>query len=160
MGPIQSQGTLGNACFPNDTCNAGLICQAKACVAPGSDSGTGNDGASDGATGDGATGDGATEAGMVNDAGLPCPGASILHPGDNETRASGTNVPFVGNARDATCKPITEGGLVWKESLGGQIGTGGTFNYSFAAKGTRTVTLTATDGAANSYTATITLTIN
>ena len=130
----------------------------------GSDTGPiptqGTDGAADATNDSGPTSDGAISAdGATNDAGLPCPGASILHPGDNETRAAGSNVPFVGNARDATCKAIPEANLVWKESLGAQIGTGNSFGYVFNTKGTRTVTLTATDGA-SAYTATIVLNIN
>ncbi len=127
----------------------------------GSDGGviSGGDGGSPDAAVDASNDAAGTDAapdGTVDDAGLPCPGASILHPSDGETRGMGTNVPFVGNARDATCKPITDGNLVWKDSLGGQIGTGGTFNYAFPTKGTRTVTLTAN----GTITASITLTID
>lgn len=126
---------------------------------PGTDGGGGgSDAAADTATASDAapTTDASPDGSTLDDAGLPCPGASILHPGDGETRGVGTNVPFVGNARDANCKPITDGNLVWKDSLGGQIGTGGSFGYAFPTKGTRTVTLTAN----GTITASITLTIN
>ena len=49
-----------------------------------------------------------------DDAGNPCPGATILHPG-TESRKVGTSVPFVGRARDATCTAITGNKLVWTQ---------------------------------------------
>lgn len=154
--PVFEQGALQGACFPNGTCNAGLVCRASVCVAAGDASAAG-----DAANGNDATSpsDGATnDTGVFNDAGLPCPGATINHPSDNETRGANTQVPFVGGARDATCKPIEGQNLAWDDN-GTPIGTGASFNYSFTTKGTRTITLTATDGGSK-YKATISLTIN
>ncbi len=140
--PILVQGAAQGACFPNDTCNAGLVCKSKVCVAASS-ADSGSDSSST----------------TFNDAGQPCPGVAINHPGNNETRGAGTQVPFIGLARDATCAPITDGSLVWDDN-GTQIGTGGNFSYSFKTPGTRTITLTATDQASNKYKASITLIVN
>ncbi len=95
-----------------------------------------------------------------DDAGLPCPRVTITHPSDNQTRAVDSSVPFSGDARDAKCQPIIDGNLVWTESPGGQIGTGGAFVHTFTTTGTRTITLSATDSASDVYKATITLNVN
>jgi hypothetical protein len=110
--------------------------------------------AGDGSTTDLASADAAT----YNDGGMPCPGASIVHPG-TETRVVNTSVPFVGRGRDPMCNAITGSNLVWTDSIEGQIGTGETFNHSFTMTGTHTVTLDAKDGA-NNYYAMITFMIN
>jgi formylglycine-generating enzyme required for sulfatase activity len=34
-----TQGTEGGTCYPNGTCNAGLVCQGAVCLRPGADSG-------------------------------------------------------------------------------------------------------------------------
>ena len=146
-GPVYATGAAQGACYPNGTCNAGLVCSANVCVAA-VDGGVTND--------SGSSADAATD--VFNDAGLPCPGATINHPSNNETRAANTQVPFIGLARDPQCKPIEGQNLAWDDN-GKPIGTGGTFNYAFTTTGSRTITLTATDGA-NKYKATITLNIN
>jgi hypothetical protein len=141
----RAAGGEGAPCYPNQTCNAGLVCLSSLCVSPGGDGGgsivdlslSANDAAS-----------------RVDDAGLPCPGASIFHPG-SETRMVGTSVPFVGRARDATCAAITGDSLVWTDNLEGPIGKGETFSYTFTKIGAHAVTLTATDGGGNKLTATV-----
>jgi hypothetical protein len=146
-------GSESGPCYPNDTCNAGLACMAGTCIAAGSDGGSVDDMATMGGT-DLAGADSAN----YNDAGMPCPGASIFHPG-TETRMVNMSVPFVGRGRDAMCNAITGANLVWTDSIEGQIGTGETFNYTFTMTGTHTVTLDAKDGA-NDYLAMITFQIN
>jgi hypothetical protein len=153
------QGSEGGACFPNGTCNAGLTCLSNLCVNPEAKpdlSGTSSDLAMSGG------GDGATVDDMAvqrrNDAGEPCPGAEIYHPG-MEQRMVNTSIPFVGRARDAMCNAITGNNLVWTDSLEGPIGTGETFSFTFKMAGQHTVTLRAKDGMGNTYTATVTFTL-
>lgn len=143
-------GSENAACYPNDTCNAGLECVLDTCVKSSSLDMT--------PAGSGDMTVGAMDAATFNDAGMPCPGASIFHPG-TETRKAGTVVPFVGRGRDPTCAPITGANLVWVDSIDMQIGTGETFDHTFTQTGMHTVTLTAKDGPA-SYTAMITFMIN
>ena len=145
-GPVYAQGSAGGACYPNATCNAGLACVGGVCVTSSNDAGS-DVGVTDTGTAD-----------VFNDAGQPCPGATINHPSDNETRGVNTSVPFIGNARDAKCAPSTGQNLAWDDN-GTPIGTGASFNYSFTTTGTRTITLVATDGAAK-YKATIKLNVN
>ena len=97
---------------------------------------------------------------VVDDAGRACPWAEISHPGNGETRSIVDEVPFTGSAREANCVPISGGSLVWTESLTGKIGTGENFAHRFMVPGTRTITLTATEGNGNTLKATITLTMN
>ncbi len=88
------------------------------------------------------------------EAGLPCPGAEIWHPG-TETRVAGTSVPFIGRARDTDCSSITGSRLVWTDSLEGSIGTGEMFSHTFTMTGLHTVTLTATLTGGGTVTATV-----
>lgn len=150
-------GSENGPCYPNDTCNTGLVCLSSVCVQPAGGDGAGevNDLGGDGALSGDAAG---SDASRVDDAGLPCPGANILHPG-TETRMVGTSIPFVGRARDPMCLAITGSNLVWTDNQEGQIGTGETFSYTFTTKGSHTVTLTAKDGA-SSYTAMVTFLLN
>lgn len=86
------------------------------------------------------------------------PVAAIFHPGDGETRAASSSIPFVGEGRDLEDGALTGASLVWTSSLDGAIGTGTSFNASLSA-GTNVVTLTVTDGDGNTATDSITLTI-
>src|SRR5262245_11000586 len=78
----KATGSEQGECYSNGTCNAGLSCLSNFCVKPGSDSGSLQDLS-------------VVDAAKYDDAGLPCPGASIFHPG-TETRMVGTSIPFVG----------------------------------------------------------------
>jgi hypothetical protein len=56
-----ASGGERQACYPNDTCNAGLVCLSRICVAPGSGGtggGAGSTGAGAGGRGTGAGGGG------------------------------------------------------------------------------------------------------
>jgi hypothetical protein len=64
--PAPRAGTEGGACFPNDTCNAGLTCLSTFCVRvvlPGADGGLDGGAGMDGAAGTDASGDGSVDAG-------------------------------------------------------------------------------------------------
>lgn len=174
-------GAERGACFANGTCNAGLNCLSNVCVVPNSSGGTSGSAGTSGTSGNAGNPDGSvlpndsgtsgvdsggepikdagSDAKKVNDAGEPCPGAVIFHPG-TETRDANTSVPFSGRGRDANCVPITGAKLLWTDSIGGgTIGTGETFNHTFTVKGDHTITLTSTDGAGASTTATVTFKI-
>jgi hypothetical protein len=162
-----AQGSERGACFPNNTCNAGLVCLSAVCVNANGDANPGSDAESVDATRDdaGANLDVTPRADVPDvdaqrrtDAGLLCPGADIFHPG-TETRNVGVSVAFAGRGRNADCDPITGGSLVWTDSLEGQIGTGENFNYTFTQTGQHTVTLTARDSSNVNYTASVTFTI-
>ncbi|MBX3233548.1 MAG: PKD domain-containing protein [Labilithrix sp.] len=165
-GPVA--GAERGPCFANGTCNAGLQCLSSTCVAAGSSSSSSGSGTSTSSSSSSSGGqpppeDAGKDADAApqkfNDAGDPCPGAVIFHPG-TETRDANTSVPFSGRGRDANCVPITGAKLVWTDSIGGgTIGTGETFNHTFTVKGSHTITLTSTDGAGASTTATVTFTI-
>lgn len=146
-------GVENGPCYANNTCNTGLTCFSNTCVNASGDASSPTDGFNP-ADLSGQTSDAAT----FNDAGMPCPGATINHPG-TETRNVGTSVPFVGLGRDSMCMPIMGANLVWTDSLEGQIGTGGTFNYTFTMTGSHTVTLTAKSGGLDVATATVTFLI-
>jgi hypothetical protein len=148
-------GTDDGPCYPNDTCNAGLSCVAGTCKPFSDVDASGPDLAGADLAGVDLAG---PDAARLDDAGMPCPGATILHPG-TETRMAGTSVPFVGRGRDPSCAPITGANLVWTVSVDGNIGTGEMFNHTFNTTGSHTVTLAAKDGAAT-YTAMITFMIN
>ena len=162
-------GAERGACLSNGTCNAGLSCLSSVSVASGSvDGSTPGTGDSGGVlNGEDSGGEPIKDSGAadvdaqqkVNDAGEPCPGAVIFHPG-TETRDANTSVPFSGRGRDSNCASITGDKLVWTDSIGGgTIGKGETFNHTFTVKGSHTVTLTSTDAAGASTTATVTFKI-
>lgn len=86
------------------------------------------------------------------------PVAAIFHPGDGEVRAASMSIPFVGQGNDYEDGSLTGSSLVWTSSIDGMIGTGTSFSRMLSA-GTNVVTLTVTDSAGNTGTASITLTI-
>lgn len=163
VGTTPVTGAARGPCFANGTCNAGLQCLSSTCVEPATGTSTSSSSASSSggqpALTDAGTRDADAAPPKVNDAGEPCPGAVIFHPG-TETRDANTSVPFSGRGRDSSCTAITGDKLVWTDSLGGAtIGKGETFNHTFTVKGARTITLTSSDGAGASTTATVTFTI-
>jgi len=64
-------------------------------------------------------------------------------PANGATVTAGTSITFSGSASDTQDGNITSK-LVWKSSIDGQIGTGGSFSRALKA-GTHTITATATD---------------
>ncbi len=89
------------------------------------------------------------------------PFATILHPGDGETRADcPVDIPWTGVALDFEDGNITSS-LVWvsDNAADGQIGTGGNFQACLNGLGLNTVTATATDSNSNTATDAVTLTI-
>lgn len=85
------------------------------------------------------------------------PLATILHPGDGETRP-GTAVPFSGAGRDFEDGALPATSLVWTSSRDGVLGTGASFSRALSP-GVHVVTLTATDLDGNTGVDTVTLMI-
>ena len=154
-----AQGTVNGACYANETCKGGLSCVADTCVDPGKNGGVTADASSDDSSTASDASDAAPDATLFNDAGLPCPGATINHPGP-EPRGVATTIPFVGLARDSTCAAITGPKLVWTDDREGQFGTGEMLSHKFTLTGPHTVTLTATDAQGKTSTATVTFTLS
>ncbi len=86
------------------------------------------------------------------------PFAQINHPGNNQSRPASQPVPFVGVGRDVTDGSLSGGSMKWTSNLDGSIGTGQTFNRTLSA-GVHTITLTVTDSANKTDSASITLTM-
>jgi hypothetical protein len=103
--------------------------------------------------------DAAIDVVLRDDAGQLCPSANINHPG-TEGRPVGMAIQFVGRGRDATCAAVSGAKLVWTDDREGQFGTGDMFDHKFTLTGPHTVTLTATDGQGNTFTATVTFTLS
>jgi hypothetical protein len=88
------------------------------------------------------------------------PYALINHPSDNETRSvADGDFPFAGVGLDLEDGSLTGAALVWTSNLDGQLGTGEAFD-ALPSQGVHTITLTATDGDANTHSMSITLTMN
>jgi|GEM_PF-3211256 len=94
---------------------------------------------------------------MVNPALVPVP--VIFHPSDNETRAAGVAIPFVGHASDPTDGALTGASLVWSSDRDGVIGTGENFSAPLT-QNTHRVTLTATNSLGLKGSVFITLIVN
>jgi hypothetical protein len=71
------------------------------------------------------------------------PSVTIASPSNGATVTAGTSVSFSGTASDTQEGPLTSR-LVWRSSVDGQLGTGGTVSRALTA-GTHTVTATVTD---------------
>jgi hypothetical protein len=71
------------------------------------------------------------------------PTVSISSPANGSTFADSTSISFTGSANDREDGNVT-GYLVWRSSINGQIGTGGSFARSLSA-GSHTITATVTD---------------
>ena len=76
---------------------------------------------------------------IVNDA----PVVTILQPVDGASFDSGTRITFEGTASDTEDGDVTAG-LVWRSSIDGQIGTGGSFSI-ILSDGNHTISAKATD---------------
>jgi hypothetical protein len=86
------------------------------------------------------------------------PVVTISSPVGGSSFTSGSTISFSGSATDTQDGTLTSG-LVWRSSLNGQIGTGGSFSTSALSPGTHTITATATDSATASGQASITITV-
>jgi hypothetical protein len=71
------------------------------------------------------------------------PTVSISSPTNGSSAVEGASISFTGSASDKEDGAIT-GYLVWRSSINGQIGTGGSFARSLSA-GSHTITATVTD---------------
>ena len=71
------------------------------------------------------------------------PTVTISSPADGASFASGAAITFTGSATDQQDSNLTAA-LVWRSSIDGQIGTGGTFTRTLTS-GTHTISATATD---------------
>lgn len=88
------------------------------------------------------------------------PVAAILLPIGGTEFPLGTTVTFAGAGVDAEDGNLTEDSLVWTSSLDDVIGTGVTFEKSDLTPGEHVITLTVTDSADQTDTATVTITVS
>lgn len=88
------------------------------------------------------------------------PVASIDAPADSSVFALDNEVTFTGSATDNEEKALKGNALTWTSSLDGYIGSGTTFTTNNLTRGTHLITLTATDNAGLSDSASVTITIN
>ncbi len=128
-----SQGGVGQACFPNGTCNAGLACLSNLCVnatgaggaagtsgaagtgvaGKGGAGGTSNIGGASGVGGGAGSGGGAAgtsgSAGTAGGAGAGCPSPSQLHPAPSGTTVT-LSCPFSGvdGGAAVSCQPESQ----------------------------------------------------
>jgi chitinase len=109
---------------------------------------TGNEASTDGGDGDTATGDGDGD-GDGDPAVGEVPVAGINSPGEGNEREVNVTFPVTGFATDAEDGDLWDESLVWTDSLEGQIGTGGIFDFTPTVVGSHTLTLSATDSDAN-----------
>jgi subtilisin len=91
------------------------------------------------------------------DPGNSPPSVTIINPANGASFVSGTSISFAGSASDIEDGDLTDS-LVWTSSLGGPIGTGGSFS-AVLSDGTHTVMATATDSDGATGSASITITV-
>jgi hypothetical protein len=72
------------------------------------------------------------------------PVVTITSPDSGVTYNTGTRITFTGTAVDATDGNLTSQ-LIWRSSITGQIGTGGSFSYSSLPAGVHTIIASVTD---------------
>jgi hypothetical protein len=84
------------------------------------------------------------------------PVVEIWHPSDGETRAAGSQIPWIGSGLDPEDGTLTAGSLVWSSSIDGVFGTGERFDAPLSV-GSHLITLSGTDGDANTGTDSITI---
>jgi hypothetical protein len=87
------------------------------------------------------------------------PVVTILLPQQNDGFLAGANVTFFGTADDLLDGDLSAG-LVWTDSVAGQIGTGQTFTVTNLAQGTHTVTARAVNTDSRAGTASVTINVN
>src|SRR6185295_3378217 len=87
------------------------------------------------------------------------PAVSILLPQQNDGFLSGANVTFFGTADDLLDGDLSAG-LVWTDSVQGQIGTGQTFGVTNLQQGVHTITARAVNSDSRAGTATVTINVN
>jgi len=81
----------------------------------------------------------------VNPVGNTIPTAEITNPSDLEEFDEGANITFTGAGNDVEDGALSGGDLVWRSSIDGVLGTGGSVTVNDLTAGTHTITLTATD---------------
>ena len=82
------------------------------------------------------------------------PSVVITAPADGSSAVETESLAFAGTASDVEDGDLTAG-LLWTSSLDGAIGSGASFSISTLSVGTHTITAIATDGASNSGSAAI-----
>ena len=88
------------------------------------------------------------------------PVPSITSPDDGSTFTVGDDITMQGSATDPEDGDLTGDALAWISSLDGQLGTGTSITKNDLTNGQHTITLTATDAANATRSASIVLTIN
>ena len=87
------------------------------------------------------------------------PVATITAPSSGSEAFAGDPVSFQGSATDAESGTLTGESLLWQSDLDGVLGTGGLLTRSDLSTGTHRITLSATDPAGGSGTASVSLSI-
>lgn len=87
------------------------------------------------------------------------PGVSISSPADGATFVEGSTVVFEGTAEDDEDGTLSGDAYTWESDRDGELNTGPTFATDALSVGTHTITLTATDDAGDSGSASIDITV-
>ena len=86
------------------------------------------------------------------------PTAAIVSPVNGDTFLTTDNIVFSGSANDPEDGALIANSLVWSSTVGGQIGTGGSFGASLGV-GQHTISLTATDSRQGVATESVSITV-
>jgi hypothetical protein len=87
------------------------------------------------------------------------PVVTITSPQDGDVFAVGEEITFSGTATDFTSGALPDDALIWTSDRDGEIGQGGTFTRSDLSEGVHIITLSATNDAAQTGSATIQITV-
>jgi len=130
------QGGERQSCYPNGTCNAGLVCLSDLCVKPaaGGQSGTGGSGGAGGGTGGSVAGVGGSAAGMGGVG--PGTGGSATGTGGSAAGTGGGAAGTGGGAGAGGTTGSGGGGTGGGAGRGGNCGTGGSAGSTGGATGT------------------------
>ena len=121
----EATGTLGATCYPDDTCDEGLVCKADRCLAPSGNDASSAGGASN--TGGSSGRGGGAGSGGTDDAGSGGSSASAGRGGSGGVSGAGGTIGSGG--RGGTGGIASTGGAGGRGSAGtgGTAGTGGVF---------------------------------
>ncbi len=87
------------------------------------------------------------------------PAVTITSPHDGDVFAVGEEITFSGTATDRTTGTLPDEVLIWTSDRDGEIGQGGTFTSSVLSEGVHIITLSATNDADQTGSATIQITV-
>jgi len=87
------------------------------------------------------------------------PVVTITSPKDGDVFIVGEEITFSGTATDSTTGSLPDEALIWTSDRDGEIGQGGTFTSSDLSEGVHKITLSATNNAGDTGSATIQITV-